>query len=86
MLDAAQVLLVVADYAKPDPTYHPTKDANSSRWHVSAGGAEFELVLTREKFWDTRAQVGGGGAVDLVMHLTGLSFLGAAKKLLALRV
>lgn len=80
-LDATTVLLAVADYAKVDASYTPVKSTQSSRWHVSHGGVDFELILTSEKFWDTRSQVGGGGAVDLVMRLTGQSFKEAVRTL-----
>lgn len=80
-LDASAVLRSLADYAKPDTTYIPIKSKQSSRWHVSHGGLDFELLLTGEKFWDTRSQVGGGGAVDLVMHLGNLSFKDAVATL-----
>lgn len=80
-LDASRVLLRIADYAKPDAAYVPIKDSASSRWHVSAGGRDFELLLTGPKFWDTRSSVGGGGAIDLVMHVERLSFKAAAVRL-----
>lgn len=77
-LDASKVLMAVANHAKPDVTYTPVQSSQSSRWHASRGGHDFELLLTGPKFWDTRSQVGGGGAVDLVMHLAGTSFKEAA--------
>lgn len=73
-LDASSALIALADYAKADPTYVPVASATSSRWHVSCAGHDFELLLTGPKFWDTRCQVGGGGAIDLVMHLHSCSF------------
>jgi hypothetical protein len=33
------------------------------------------------KFWDVRMDRGGGGAIDLVMHIHGLNFKAAAKLL-----
>jgi hypothetical protein len=71
----------MADFAKADITFRPLKNSSSSRWHASVGGREFELVLTGPKFWDTRAELGGGGAIDLVMHLTGLKFKDAVRQL-----
>lgn len=73
-LAAADVLTAVADYIKQDRDFKPRINAQSTRWHVSAGGAEFEILCTGSKFLDTRASKGGGGAVDLVMHLLGLDF------------
>jgi|JI10StandDraft_1071094.scaffolds.fasta_scaffold1191364_2 hypothetical protein len=71
----------LCDYAKPDPTFSPLTSEDTSRWHVSACGQDFELLCTGTKFFDTRAQRGGGGAVDLVMHLYALDFKGAVQRL-----
>ncbi|WP_234086827.1 hypothetical protein [Azonexus sp. R2A61] len=68
-MDMAKALLALADYAKPDPTFAPIKDQGTTRWHATVQGREFELLLTGSKFWDTRSEIGGGGAVDLSMHL-----------------
>lgn len=73
-LDATTVLLALADYAKADATYVPIVSAKSSRWHASCAGKDFELLLTGPKFWDTRSFVGGGGAIDLAMHLHSCNF------------
>lgn len=80
-LDATTALLALADYAKADATYVPVASTRSSRWHASCAGHDFELLLTGPKFWDTRSQVGGGGAVDLAMHLYSCSFKEAAARL-----
>jgi hypothetical protein len=64
----------LATYAKRDANFAPIKDAATSRWHINAQGREFELLLTGAKFFDTRARRGGGGAVDLAMHLFGVDF------------
>lgn len=73
-LDASNVLLAVADYAKEDASFVPAKNAATTRWHARVRQTEFELLLTGPKFWDARANRGGGGAVDLVMHLHGCHF------------
>jgi hypothetical protein len=80
-LTAEQVLAIVAEYAKQDPTFRPVKVPDTRRWHVVFGGREFELLTTGPKFWDVRSGVGGGGAVDLVMHLAGVDFEGAVRLL-----
>ncbi len=71
----------LCDHAKPDPSFSPLTSHSTSRWHVSAGGRDFELLCTGAKFFDTRAQKGGGGAVDLAMHLFGVGFRQAAELL-----
>lgn len=85
-LDSVYVLSAIADYAKRDLSFAPVKSAATQRWHVSMGGRDFELLLTGAKFWDTRAEVGGGGAVDLSMHLAGLEFKDAVRLLLERQV
>ena len=80
-LDAAAVLGLLAEYAKDDVMFVAKNDPTSSRWHSSVGGRDFEIVCTGPKFWDTRSGSGGGGALDLIMHLTGLDFRAAAKLL-----
>jgi hypothetical protein len=79
--DASQVLERIAEHAKRDPTYVPITNSGSTRWHVSVSGLDYELLVTGPKFWDCRANRGGGGALDLVMFLTNANFKAAARKL-----
>jgi hypothetical protein len=83
-LDAQVVLAALAEYAKQDSTFKPVKSQATSRWHAKVDGAEYELLLTGQRFWDSRARSGGGGAVDLVMHLAQTDFPGAVRRLKAL--
>lgn len=76
-LAAAQVVCACANHAKRDVTFEPTTATETERWHVNAGGREFELLLQGPKFYDTRSKQGGGGAIDLVMHLYSLNFMEA---------
>jgi hypothetical protein len=80
-LDAAEVVLAFATHAKRDATFVPTSAKETERWHVNADGREFELLLHGPKCDDTRAKKGGGGAIDLVMHLYGVSFMDALSRL-----
>lgn len=73
-LDAAMVLCAIAQHAKQDPTFAPVTSRATSRWHARVRGRDFELLLTGPKFWDTRGGRGGGGGIDLAMHLTGVDF------------
>lgn len=68
-LDAIIVLNALADHIKPDRTYWPTASQLPSRWNVHTADLDWELLCTGSKLWDTRAECGGGGAVDLVTHL-----------------
>ena len=85
-LEASVVLCAVADYAKRDVTFHPVKDRRTTRWYSCLRDSHFELLLTGAKFWDTRAQRGGGGAIDLVMHMAGVEFRQAVELLRAARL
>lgn len=65
-------------------TAHSTQ--GTARYHVNADGKDFELLLRGPKFFDTRLQRGGGGAVDLVMHVRDVDFRGATDLLRRLAV
>lgn len=79
LMPACDALALLATYLKPDPTFRPTKDDHSTRWHLSTGRGDFEIVTTGPKWYDTRSKRGGGGAIDLAMYLLGLSFVDAVK-------
>jgi hypothetical protein len=76
-MEVSAVLPRLADYCKCDPTFMPIKHKGSERWHITARGHEFEILSLGPKFFDTRLKRGGGGAVDLAMHLLRLDFNGA---------
>lgn len=80
-LPAGEALTLLATHARLDPTYLPIKDDHSRRWHVCTPRGEFEILTTGTKWYDTRARLGGGGAIDLAMHVLGLSFVHAVKHL-----
>lgn len=73
-LDCLVVLSAVADHAKEDSAFVPRECLQSTRWHVSVAGFDYELLCTGPRFFDTRARHGGGGAIDLVMHLFQVDF------------
>lgn len=66
---------------KADPTFIPTKDARTRRWHIHTERGDYGILTTGCKWYDTCARVGGGGANDLTMHILGLSFVDAVKRL-----
>ncbi|MBU4324802.1 MAG: hypothetical protein KJ677_00220 [Gammaproteobacteria bacterium] len=82
-MPASDALALLADHVKLDPTYLPVKDRHSCRWHASTALGDFEILTTGVKWYDTRACAGGGGAIDLAMHVLGLSFVDAVKRLTA---
>jgi hypothetical protein len=81
-MPSEDALALLAIYHKADPTYLPLKDPQSRRWHAQTSAGEFELLTTGQKWWDTRAEKGGGGAIDLAMHLLHLSFVDAVRLLI----
>ncbi len=70
-------------YAKIDRDYQPKKNTKSKRINVSLNSSVIELVVTNEKWYDTNAQRGGGGAIDLTMHLYRETFVQAVRRLQA---
>ncbi len=78
---AVIALAALATYAKRDSTFVPGKSLTTERWHASVGSYQFELLLNGPKFYDTRAKVGGGGAIDLAIHLHRLNFVDAVQLL-----
>jgi hypothetical protein len=82
-LPIEDALCLLSALHKDDRTFVPIKDSQTRRWHVSTVRGEFEILGTGIKWYDTRAQQGGGGAIDLAMHLLGLSFVDAVKHLVA---
>lgn len=73
-VSAVNALIALASCAKRDISFVPTKAKGTERWHATVGSAHFELLLQGPKFFDTRARIGGGGAIDLAIHLHGLQF------------
>lgn len=71
-------------YWKRDATFEPVKDKATVRVHVSLGGAVVELLATGPKWFDTRSEQGGGGAIDLAMYLLRVDFVAAVKRFHAL--
>ncbi|CAE6960042.1 hypothetical protein [Paraburkholderia domus] len=80
-IPASKALGRLAIVAKADPSYTPLKNTGSRRWHVRTTRGEFEIITTGVQWYDTRARTGGGGAIDLAMHILGLSFVGAVRRL-----
>jgi len=64
-----------------DPDFRPHRDPRTTWLHVTVGAGVVELVVTGARWYDTRARKGGGGAIDLTMHVLGVSFVDAVKRL-----
>lgn len=80
-LDSVVVLHAIADHLKQDADFRPRQSYDTTRWHASVAGHDYEILCTGPRFLDTRANRGGGGAVDLVMHVLGVDFKRAVKVL-----
>jgi hypothetical protein len=81
-MPSEDALALLAIHCRVDPTFQPVKQATTRRWHVCTSGGEFEILTTGPKWYDTRARIGGGGAIDLAMHVLGVSFVDAVKLLI----
>ena len=74
---------------KVDAEFRPSKDPSTRRVYVGLmTGFVAEILITQRpgadlKWHDGRLGAGGGGSIDLVMHLTGLKFKQAVSLLTA---
>ncbi len=80
-IPCAQLFPRLCDHAKIDRDFTPIKNGHTERWYVHAGGYDYEILATGPKFFDAHAGIGGGGAIDLAMHLLKLDFKRAVKML-----
>ncbi|SDY97283.1 hypothetical protein SAMN05518854_103115 [Variovorax sp. YR266] len=76
-LDSVALLRALAIHMAQDAQFKPRANPKTTRWHANVADRDYEFLCTGPKFHDSRAQCGGGGAVDLVMHLFELDFKGA---------
>lgn len=77
-----EVLDLMGLYWKRDADFVPIKDKSTLRLYVSIDGGVVELLATGLRWYDSRVEKGGGGAIDLVMHLYRLDFVSAVKLLM----
>ncbi len=79
------VLDHIGAFQKSDPDYRPLDPGRKSRrMQVSYQGRDFRFIFTEEKFINEllpegTSLRGGGGAIDLVRHITGCNFVQAVK-------
>lgn len=83
-LSVDEAVLLLGLYSKIDTDFCPTKEnLLTKRINVSVGNKVSELIVTGEKWYNTRLQKGGGGAIDLTMHLYNESFVDAVYRLVS---
>jgi hypothetical protein len=82
-MPSEDALARLATYLKADQSFQPAKDAASRRWQVRTAVGEFEILTTGVKWYDMRAKQGGGGAIDLAMHVLHVPFVIAVQHLMA---
>ena len=81
-MPSGDALALLAIHCKLDSSFQPVKEPTTRRWHAHTSGGEFEILTTGTKWYDTRAKIGGGGAIDLAMHVLRLPFVDAVRILI----
>jgi hypothetical protein len=81
-MSSEDALALLAIQCKRDSSFEPVKEPTTRRWHAHTSGGEFEILTTGTKWYDTRAKIGGGGAIDLAMHVLRLPFVDAVRILM----
>lgn len=67
---------------KRDATFVPTKSTGTALLFVQPDSMRsFTLLANGPKFYDSAVEHGGGGGIDLAMHLFGADFVAAVKLL-----
>ena len=79
-MPSERVLRQLSIQVKADSTFVPRKSRESRRWHVLTDRGDFEILTTGRLWFDTRERR-GGGAIDLAIHLLGVSFVEAVRRL-----
>jgi len=82
IMPVIEALDLMGLYWKRDTDFVPLKDKSTLRLYVSIEGGVVELLATGLRWYDSRVEKGGGGAIDLVMHLYRLDFVSAVKLLM----
>lgn len=75
-----QAIEALEFYVAVDRDFVPVRDVSTVRWIVTVAKGNVELLVTGSKWFDTREQKGGGGSIDLVMYLTGQTFVQVVKR------
>lgn len=70
-LPLESVLTQLGMSIKTDRHFKPKLNVGTQRLHIAddCSNYVYELVLTGQRWFDVRQSKGGGGAIDLVIHL-----------------
>ena len=77
----AVALAALGRHCAVDRDFAPLKDMRTERWLVDSGSGKAEILVTGAKWFDARLRRGGGGPIDLIMHLDSVSFMEAVRRL-----
>lgn len=81
VMTVEQTARILGLYCKQDKNYESTAHRNSKCYHISKDGEVFEIIVTQLKWYSTHRRYGGGGGIDLTMHLYGETFKAALTRL-----
>lgn len=76
-----EVAEALSYYCKVDTRFVPIKDKKTKLYNIVTPRGEFHIIVTGEKWFDEQRKVGGGGAIDLIMHITKFDFVRSVKVL-----
>ena len=82
-MEPEEALQRLGIHCKRDPTFRPARNSRTIRLLVGHANQAFELLATGPKWFDPKADRGGGGAIDLVMHVLRKPFVPAVATLIA---
>lgn len=81
VMTVEQTARVLGLYCKQDKDYESSHYRNSKCFHISKDGEVFEIIVSQLKWYSTHRRFGGGGGIDLTIHLYGESFKAALTRL-----
>ena|SRR5882724_472694 len=71
----------VRDIPLRDVLEHYGFETKAEGTTLRAKSEHHNIVVTGSRWFDNKANVGGGGAIDLVMHIAGVEFSAACRSL-----
>ncbi|KPY55670.1 hypothetical protein [Pseudomonas amygdali] len=81
VMTVEQIARILGLYCKQDKEYESSHYRNAKCFHISKDGEVFEIIVSQLKWYSTHRRCGGGGGIDLTMHIFGESFKAALTRL-----